>query len=205
VPVAAASASEEKREDPADPPLDPLDLRGHHAHWWAVRSRPEVVVGVGKTARGEREEGWLIELPPVVLVGREGRRVPGFAVEVAVVGGLGSMIGDRVPGHGRAAVNARVDVAAGGRRRRFLSLLERQRIATRRERGLGVREIAPPPTRPRRSVSELRRNLRRHDQNHYGADLAYARARDARDGSGAPGSGRDPELRVVIGGPLAQG
>lgn len=61
---------------------------------------------------------------------------------------------------------------------RFLSLLERQRIATLRARGLGVREIARRLGRSPSTVSrELQRNLARHDQNRYDGDLAHARAR----------------------------
>ncbi|HEY0539014.1 MAG TPA: helix-turn-helix domain-containing protein, partial [Actinoallomurus sp.] len=42
---------------------------------------------------------------------------------------------------------------------RYLSLLERQRIATLRDRGFGVREIA---RRLGRSASTISRELRRH-------------------------------------------
>jgi transposase, IS30 family len=82
---------------------------------------------------------------------------------------------------------------------RYLSLLERQRIATLRERGHGVREIARRLGRSPSTVSrELRRNLKRHDKNVYDADLAHARARDnarrKRDGVLV----RDPELREVV-------
>lgn len=61
---------------------------------------------------------------------------------------------------------------------RFLSLLERQRIATLRERGHSVREIARRIGRAPSTVSrELRRNMRPHDRNRYDGDLAHARAR----------------------------
>jgi len=62
---------------------------------------------------------------------------------------------------------------------RYLSLLERQRIATLRERGHGVREIARRLGRSASTVSrELRRNLLIHDRNTYDGDLAHARARE---------------------------
>jgi len=64
------------------------------------------------------------------------------------------------------------------RSHRYLSLLERQRIATLRGQGLGVREIARRLDRSPSTVSrELRRNLRPHDRDRYDADLAHARAR----------------------------
>jgi transposase, IS30 family len=60
---------------------------------------------------------------------------------------------------------------------RFLSLLERQRIATLRRQGLGVRAIAEAVGRSPATVSrELRRNTLPHDHG-YDGDLAHARAR----------------------------
>jgi transposase, IS30 family len=68
-------------------------------------------------------------------------------------------------------------LAEDARSNRYLSLLERQRIATLRRDGLGVREIArrlgrSPPTVSR----ELQRNTLEHDRG-YDGDLAHARAR----------------------------
>src|SRR3954447_23379859 len=69
-------------------------------------------------------------------------------------------------------------LAESTRTGRFLSLLERQRIATLRERGHGVREIATRLGRSPSTVSrELRRNMRPHDRDRYDGDLAHARAR----------------------------
>jgi DNA-binding CsgD family transcriptional regulator len=69
-------------------------------------------------------------------------------------------------------------VAEESRSSRYLSLLERQRIATLRERGHGIREIARRLGRSPSTVSrELKRNMRPHDQGIYDADLAHARAR----------------------------
>src|ERR1700694_4369613 len=70
-------------------------------------------------------------------------------------------------------------VAEETRSSRYLSLLQRQRIATLRERGHGVREIARRLRRSPSTVSrELRRHLKSHDKGVYDADLAHARARD---------------------------
>ncbi len=70
-------------------------------------------------------------------------------------------------------------VAEDVRSTRYLSLLERQRIATLRERGHGVREIARRLGRSASTVSrELRRNLLTHDRNTYDGELAHARARE---------------------------
>lgn len=71
-------------------------------------------------------------------------------------------------------------LAENARSSRYLSMLERQRIATLRERGHGVREIARRLGRAPSTVSrELRRNMRAHDYGVYDADLAHARAREA--------------------------
>lgn len=62
---------------------------------------------------------------------------------------------------------------------RFLSHLERQRIASLAERGHGVREIARRLGRAPSTVSrELRRNRSPHDRGGYDGDLAAARARE---------------------------
>ena len=90
------------------------------------------------------------------------------------------------------------------RTNRFLSRLERQRIATLRGQGLGVREIARRIERSPATVSrELRRNRRPHDR-HYDADLAHHRARER---SRRPRRGRlnqDTELRAVVQAKLEQ-
>jgi IS30 family transposase len=68
-------------------------------------------------------------------------------------------------------------VAESVRSNRYLSLLERQRIATLQGQGLGVREIARRLDRAPSTVSrELRRNTAAHDRA-YDGDLAHARAR----------------------------
>ncbi|WP_205315281.1 IS30 family transposase [Nonomuraea lactucae] len=90
-------------------------------------------------------------------------------------------------------------MAESARSDRYLSLLERQRIATLRERGLGVREIARRLGRsPSTNSRELRRNTSEHDRGGYDGDLAHARARQRMR---RPRRGRvlqDAELRAEI-------
>jgi IS30 family transposase len=64
---------------------------------------------------------------------------------------------------------------------RYLSLLDRQRIASLRARGLGVRQIAVLVGRSASTVSrELRRGTAAHDRGGYDGDLAHARAQQRR-------------------------
>lgn len=95
-----------------------------------------------------------------------------------------------------------VRIAEAARSNRYLSLLERQRIATLRGQGLGVREIARRIDRSPATVSrELRRNTRPHDKA-YDGDLAHARARQR---TRRPRRGKlnlDSELRDVVQGKL---
>jgi IS30 family transposase len=92
-----------------------------------------------------------------------------------------------------------VRVAETARSNRYLSLLERQRIATLRRQGVGVREIARRTGRAASTVSrELRRNVLRHDYNIYDADLAHARARQRARRQRRTRLIRDPELRRLV-------
>ena len=78
-------------------------------------------------------------------------------------------------------------LAESARSGRYLSLLERQRIATLRDRGLGVREIA---RRLDRSASTISRE-RPHDRGIYDGDLptpAPAKGCGGRDGHCWPAS-----------------
>jgi len=89
-------------------------------------------------------------------------------------------------------------VAETARSSRYLSLLERQRIATLRRQGLGVRAIAEELRRAPSTISrELRRNVRPHDVS-YDGDLAHSRARER---ARRPRRGRllvDAELRSLV-------
>ena len=90
-------------------------------------------------------------------------------------------------------------LAESARSGRYLSLLERQRIATLRDRGLGVREIARRLGRSPSTISrELRRHLRPHDRGIYDGDLAHARARERSRRPRRPLLAREPELRQVV-------
>ena len=90
-------------------------------------------------------------------------------------------------------------VAEETRSSRYLTLLERQRIATLREHGHGIREIARRIGRAPSTVSrELRRHLKPHDKGMYDADLAHARARDNARRERAGTLVVDPELRELV-------
>jgi transposase, IS30 family len=92
-----------------------------------------------------------------------------------------------------------VRLAETARTSRYLSLLERQRIATLHGRGHGVREIARRLGRSPSTVSrELRRNLRPHDQHGYDGDLAHARARQRGKRERRARLAQDQELRQVV-------
>ena len=94
-------------------------------------------------------------------------------------------------------------LAEPARSGRYLSLLERQRIATLRREGLSVRAVAELLGRAPSTVSrELRRNTLRHDHG-YDGDLAHARARER---ARRPRQARllaDPMLRAQVQGKLA--
>ena len=92
-----------------------------------------------------------------------------------------------------------VRLAETARTSRYLSLLERQRIATLRERGVGVREISRRIGRSPSTVSrELHRNVRPHDRSRYDGDLAHARARQRARRLRDARLSRDEALRAVV-------
>jgi IS30 family transposase len=92
-----------------------------------------------------------------------------------------------------------VRLAESARTSHYLSLLERQRIATLHGRGHGVREIARRIGRSPSTVSrELRRNLRPHDHDVYDGDLAHARARQRARRARQARLARDPALRQLV-------
>ncbi|MFD9400294.1 transposase [Streptomyces sp. NPDC060011] len=82
---------------------------------------------------------------------------------------------------------------------RYLSSLERKRIATLRERGLGIREIAELLDRSPSTISrELRRNMLEHDKGLYDADLAHHRSRQRAERPRRPNWRLDAELRNEV-------
>ena len=86
----------------------------------------------------------------------------------------------------------------GGRSQRFLSLLDRQRIATLRRTGCGIREIARRLGRAPSTISrELRRNTAGHDRQ-YDGDLAHARARQRARRPRRTRISRDGQLQAII-------
>jgi IS30 family transposase len=91
-----------------------------------------------------------------------------------------------------------VRLAESARSGRYLSLLERQRIATLHDRGLGVREIARRLGRAASTISRELRHLQPHDRGIYDGDLAHARARERLRRPRRPLLSREPELRGIV-------
>ena len=90
-------------------------------------------------------------------------------------------------------------LAESSRTSRFLSLLERQRIATLTAQGHPIREVARRLGRSLSTVSrELRRNISRHDRGTYDGDLAHARARQRARRPRRPVLAREAELCEVV-------
>jgi IS30 family transposase len=89
-------------------------------------------------------------------------------------------------------------LAEAVRSNRYLSMVERQRIAGLRRQGLTVREIARRLERSPSTVSrELRRNTAAHDRD-YDAVLAHLRARERGARPGRSRLAREPELRAAV-------
>ena len=85
------------------------------------------------------------------------------------------------------------------RHTRYLSSIERERLAVLRREGLSMREISRRLGRSPSTISwELRRNMRRHDRGKYDAVLAHARSREKarRDRGGR--IGKDLVLRDLV-------
>jgi transposase, IS30 family len=94
-------------------------------------------------------------------------------------------------------------LAETGRSSRYLSLLERQRIAVLHGQGLSLRGIAARMGRAPSTVSrELNRNMRRHDGGVYDAVLAHARSRAAARRQRSGRLAQDAELRAAVQGQL---
>lgn len=129
-----------------------------------------------------------------------------------ILGGIGTVEACRRVGVGRktgyrwraehgGSPPTRVIEAVRGKR--YLAQFERQRIATLREQGLGVREIARRLGRAPSTISrELRRNLAPHDGGIYDSDLAHARARERASRRRPVRLALDDELRAVVQGKL---
>lgn len=90
-------------------------------------------------------------------------------------------------------------LAKSSRGSQYLSLLERQRIATLRSRRLTVRDIARRIGRAPSTVSrELRRNMQPHDGGAFDGELAHARARENARRTRPSRLGTDAGLREVV-------
>lgn len=101
----------------------------------------------------------------------------------------------------RAEVGGLVPVrlAEEVRSNRYLSLLERQRIAALHLQGVSVREIARRLARSASTVSrELRRNIAAHDKGSYDAPLAHSRARARGARPGRCRLATDMALRALV-------
>src|SRR5690606_23506662 len=82
---------------------------------------------------------------------------------------------------------------------RYLSLIERQRIASLHRQGLSMREIARRLERSPSTISrELSRNTADHDVGGYDADLAHSRARERLEGRRGVRVATEPGLREAI-------
>ena len=80
---------------------------------------------------------------------------------------------------------------------RYLSLLERRRIASLRERGLTIREIAGRLGRAPSTVSRECAQQPPHDNGRYDADLAHHRSIE-RPGAQPRQLAADPELKAEV-------
>ena len=93
----------------------------------------------------------------------------------------------------------RATVAEHARSSRYLSLLERERIAVLRQQGLGVKEIARRLDRSPSTISrELRRNMLPGDQGVYHAGLAHARSREQARRTRVGVFARDEQLKQLV-------
>ncbi|WP_309615326.1 IS30 family transposase [Salinibacterium sp.] len=85
------------------------------------------------------------------------------------------------------------------RHTRYLSSIERERLAVLRRDGLSMREISRQLGRSPSTISrELHRNMRRHDRGRYDAVLAHARSREKARRARAGRIGQDPVLRDLV-------
>ena len=119
------------------------------------------------------------------------------AVQACRIVGIGRKTGYRWRAENGGVPPGRL--AEDARSNRYLSLLERQRIATLRRQDLSIRTIADRLGRAPSTVSrELRRNVRPHDGGIYDADLAHARARQRARRLHPARLITDPQLRAAV-------
>lgn len=167
------------------------------------------------------DAGWILAVVATSLqmkgmeMGIEGRKRR-LVLEVEywalVLTGLGTVEACRMVGIGRKTGyrwRAELGGLAPARRaeaqqsERYLSLLERERIAVLRRQGLSMRAIATQLGRAPSTVSrELRRNTAAHDRRGYDPVLAHARARTAARRHRLGELALDEELRRVVQGKL---
>ena len=85
------------------------------------------------------------------------------------------------------------------RHTRYLTSIERERLAVFRLEGLSMREISRRLGRAPSTISrELRRIMRRHDRGKYDAVLAHARSREKARRDRVGRVGQDPVLRDLV-------
>jgi IS30 family transposase len=111
--------------------------------------------------------------------------------------GIGRKTGYRWRAENGGVPPVRLPEAA--RATRYLSLLERHRIAALKARGHGVCDIAEQLGRSPSTISrELRRNMLVHDRGRYDGDLAHSRARQRTVRVRRSRLSRDEGLRAVV-------
>lgn len=85
------------------------------------------------------------------------------------------------------------------RHTRYLSSLERERLAVLRRDSSSIREISRRLARSPSTISwELRRNMRRHDRGKYDAVLTHARSREKAKRERGGLIGKDIVLRDLV-------
>ncbi|MFI7495075.1 IS30 family transposase [Kocuria sp. M4R2S49] len=140
--------------------------------------------------------------------GRKRRLVLEDEYWALILSGVGTVEACRMVGIGRkTGYRWRAELGGLGPARRaeaqqserYLSLLERERIAVLRRQGLSMRAIAARLGRAPSTVSrELRRNTAAHDRGGYDPVLAHARARTAARRHRPGVLAHDEELRRVV-------
>lgn len=144
--------------------------------------------------------------------GRKRRLVLEDEYWALILAGVGTVDACRIVGIGRKTGyrwRAELGGLAPARRaeaqqsERYLSLLERERIAVLRRQGLSMRAIATRLGRAPSTVSrELRRNTAEHDRGAYDPVLAHARARTAARRQRPGVLAHDEELHRMVQGRL---